>query len=340
MSEALPIHRVLTPEGALVGEDVALDDPGRLGIYRSMRLVRRLDERMLNLQRQGRVGFYGTCTGQEAGGVGIAAGLRDEDWIFPGLREGGAMLHRGYPLVPYLAQVFGNAADPHLGRQMPSHQAGKSVAFVSWSSCIGNQLPQAVGAGVAMRLRGSEEIAVGCCGDGATSTGDFQVALASAVALQSRCLFVVQNNHWAISIPTAAQTRARSIADKATAHGIPRARVDGNDAPAIWSAVREAAEHVRQGKGPALLELVTYRIGAHSSSDDPSVYRDGAEVEVWKARDPLTRMRAHLERRGIWGAEAEAEFQARLDREIDAAIASAEPVAPISADRLEVGVWA
>src|SRR5438445_3997183 len=148
-----------------------------LRLYREMVRLRTLDERMMTLQRQGRVGFYGACTGQEAATLASAIALEASDWIFPALREGGAMLLRGFPLVPYLCQIFGNAGDETKGRQMPSHMASKSVNQVSWSSCIGSQLPQAVGAAMAARIKGDKTVVAAYLGDGASSEGDFHVAM-------------------------------------------------------------------------------------------------------------------------------------------------------------------
>lgn len=310
-----------------------------LGIYRTMLLNRRLDERMMILQRQGRVGFYGTCTGQEAVPAAVAAALAPNDWVFPGLREGAVMLHRGYPLVRYVAQVFGNAMDPTLGRQMPSHQADASVRQVSWSSCIGSQVPHAVGMARAARDRATGAIAVAFFGDGACSTRDVASSLRMAHRWKAPCVFVCQNNHWAISIPSTGQSRVAAIVDRAAALGIPRARVDGNDALAVFAAVRSAADEARAGGGPVFLECETYRLGAHSSADDPTRYRDPGEVARWRARDPLDRLRLWLEAQGV-----DPERLGRLDRETGEAIRSAvdraEQAPPVEASCLETDVLA
>src|SRR5216684_4106277 len=218
-----------------------------LRLYREMVRLRTVDERMMTLQRQGRVGFYGACTGQEAATLASAIALEPSDWIFPALREGGAMLLRGFPLVPYLCQVFGNAGDETKGRQMPSHMASKSVNQVSWSSCIGTQLPQAVGAAMAARIKGDRTVIAAYMGDGATSEGDFHVALNFAGVFKPPVVFVCQNNHWAISVPTSRQTASESIAVKAVAYGFPGVKVDGNDAVAVYGAVKEAVDRARGG---------------------------------------------------------------------------------------------
>src|SRR5213082_684539 len=295
-----------------------------LRLYREMVRLRTLDERMMTLQRQGRVGFYGACTGQEAATLASAIALEASDWIFPALREGGAMLLRGCPIVPYLCQIFGNAGDETKGRQMRSHMASRSVNQVSWSSCIGTQLPQAVGAAMAARIKGDKTVIAAYLGDGATSEGDFHVAMNFAGVFRAPVVFICQNNHWAISVPTAKQTASESIAIKAQAYGFPGVKVDGNDALAVYGAVKEAVDRARNGGGPTLVECETYRIGAHSSSDDPTRYRDEREVEQWKKRDPLELLRSRLHAWGLWTAQQEDELRAKLLEEVNAAIAEAE----------------
>src|SRR5256885_12979870 len=295
-----------------------------LRLYREMVRLRTLDERMMTLQRQGRVGFYGACTGQEAATLASAIALEPLDWIFPALREASAMLLRGFPLVPYLCQVFGNSGDETKGRQMPSHMASRRVNQVSWSSCIGTQLPQAVGAAMAAKVRGDRTVIAAYIADGATSEGDFHVAMNFAGVFKAPVVFVCQNNHWAISVPTSQQTASESIAVKAQAYGFAGVKMDGNDAIAVYAAVKEAVDKARNGGGPTLIEGETYRIGAHSSSDDPSRYRDEREAEQWKKRDPLDLLRGRLQAWGMWGAREEAELRARLLDEVNAAIAEAE----------------
>ena len=293
-------------------------------LYGEMVRLRTLDERMMTLQRQGRVGFYGACTGQEAATLASAIALAPSDWIFPALREGGAMLLRGFPLVPYLCQVFGNEGDETKGRQMPSHMASKSVNQVSWGSCIGTQLPQAVGAAMAAKIKGDKTVIAAYLGDGAASEGDFHVALNFAGVFKAPVVFICQNNHWAISVPSQKQTASESIAIKAVAYGIPGVKVDGNDAVEVYLAVKAAVERARSGGGPTLVECDTYRIGAHSSSDDPSRYRDEREVEAWRKRDPIESLRARLDAAGLWTHAQEDALRARVLEEVNAAIAEAE----------------
>jgi len=295
---------------------------------------------MMTLQRQGRIGFYGACTGQEAASIGSAYALRPTDWIFPALREGAAMLLRGFPLVPYIAQVFGTSGDLTKGRQMPSHPAAKSVNQVSWSSCIGPQIPQAVGCAWAMKLQKTSHVAVGFCGDGATSQPDFHNALNFAGVFHVPAVIVCQNNHWSISVPTSRQTASRTIAIKGRAYGVPAVRVDGNDLLAVCKVLGDAFALARAGGGPTFVEAVTYRIGAHSTSDDPTRYRSDAEVEAWKKKDPLDRLRKHLVVRGLLDEAADAALEKELADEVGRAIKAVEELPPPARSTLFDDVYA
>jgi pyruvate dehydrogenase E1 component alpha subunit/2-oxoisovalerate dehydrogenase E1 component alpha subunit len=295
-----------------------------LDLYRGMLRIRVLDERMMTLQRQGRIGFYGACPGQEAACIGSASALEAHDWIFPALREGGAMLLRGFPLVPYIAQLFGNRLDITKGRQMPSHAAARSVNQVSWGSCIGTQLPHAVGAAHAARLLGRPDVMLAYMGDGATSTSDFHASMTFAGVWKAPVVFFCQNNHWSISVPTNRQTAAKTLTDKAKGYGIPGVHVDGNNAVDVYLATREAVHRARRGDGPTFIEAETYRMGAHSSSDDPSRYRDEREVEIWRSRDPIDRMRKVIDEHAGWNDVRDRALRDALLSEVNAALAEAE----------------
>ncbi len=311
-----------------------------LDVYRAMLLIRTLDERMMTLQRQGRIGFYGACTGQEAACIGSAFALRPADWIFPALREGVAMLLRGFSLVPYISQVFGNSGDPTKGRQMPSHQASRTVNQVSWSSCIGTQLPQAMGAAWAAKLQGHDTVVMAYLGDGATSSADFHVAMNFAGVFKVPVVFVCQNNHWSISVPTNRQTASETLAIKAKAYGFPGVKVDGNDVAAVFAAASEAVERARSGGGPTFIEAETYRMGAHSSSDDPTRYRDSREVEEWKARDPVDRVRRKLMVGNLWDERRDQELREKILAEVNAAIEEAEKLPPPAPETLFEDLYA
>ena len=299
----------------------------QLEFYRALRRIRGVDERMQALQRQGRIGFYGTCTGQEAVPVALGFALRASDWVFPALRESSVMLVRGFPLQTYLAQVFGNERDVLKGRQMPSHMSGRAVNVVSWSSCIGTQLTHAVGAAWAAKLRGDSMVAAACLGDGATSSADFHSALNFAQVFRVPCVFICQNNQWAISTPASRQSSTSTFAERALAYAMPSERLDGNDVCGLYSAFLRASERARAGGGPTFLECVTYRVGPHSTSDDPTLYRSEAEVAEWRLRDPIVRLQRQLEAQGLLEPARAQALEAELQTELDAALQSAESAA-------------
>jgi TPP-dependent pyruvate/acetoin dehydrogenase alpha subunit len=273
---------------------------------------------MLRLQRQGRLGFYMTSTGEEATHLAVHA-LRPDDWIFPSYREPGAAFLRGYTLDEYISQLYGNVKDPVKGRQMPVHHSVSRIHYVSISSPVGTQIPQAVGTAQAAKISGSKDAAIVYFGEGATSTGEFHVGMNFAGVWKSPCIFLCRNNGWAISTPGAKQTAAKTIAIKALAYGMPGVRVDGNDLLAILQVTREAADRARAGEGPTLIEALTYRRGAHSSSDDPSVYRDPNEPKKWETNDPIERFRRYLAKQGLWTEELENQLRTQIEKEIVAA---------------------
>lgn len=335
------LYRVLNDDGSVSkANDPGIPDELLLRIYRTMREVRQFDERMLLMQRQGRVGFYGPIKGQEAATIGSCAALEERDWIFPALREAGCALYRGLPLREMIAQCIGNSGDVTQGRQMPCHYSFKKGRYVAMSSVIGTQIPHAVGAAMGARIRGEDTVIAGYLGDGATSSPEFHAAMNFAAVYKAPCLLICQNNQWAISVPFAKQTATRTVAEKARAYGMDGVRVDGNDALAVFAATRKAAERARGGGGPTLLELVTYRILGHTSSDDPTRYRDESEVQEWRDRDPIQRLRVHLEKRGLWSEAQEQELDDLLAGEIAAAVREAEAAAPVEPATLVTDVYA
>ena len=308
-------------------------------LYRGMMLERILDDRMLALQRQGRIGFYGPSVGQEAAIVGAAAAMAADDWIVPQYREPGAALYRGMPLTELICQFMTNSGDPAKGRQMPCHYVYREGNFLSISSPVGTQIPQATGIAWAMKLRKAHDAVLVYFGDGATSTPDFHVAMNFAGVLGVPCVFLCNNNQWAISLPVARQTASATLAEKASAYGLPGVRVDGMDALAVYGAVRHAATEAREGRGPAMVEALTYRFGPHSSSDDPSRYRDEKEAAAWRARDPLVRFRRYLEAHGGWPDEREAALEKEIGDEITKAVAEAEAMPPVPVDAFFADVY-
>jgi len=283
--------------GPADGYDPArLDD--RLGeLYEAMVVTRELDEELVNLQRQGELALFPSCRGQEAAQVGCASALRDDDWLFPQYRELGAFVVRGIDPAG-IGLVWRGTWHGGLGF------VERAVAPLSIP--IGTQALHAVGAAMASSRLGDGGVTVAFVGDGATSEGDVHEALNLAAVEAAPCLFYVQNNGWAISVPVAAQLRAPSIAHKGVGYGMPAVRVDGNDVVACLLVVEAATERARQGGGPTLIEAVTYRIGPHTTSDDPSRYRDPAEEVAWAARDPIARCAAYMRWRDMWDDTVEA----------------------------------
>ncbi|MCC6783601.1 MAG: hypothetical protein IT457_12230 [Planctomycetes bacterium] len=333
--------RVLREDGTLVGAtDPKLPLERLTQLYETMVLVREFDRRMLVLQRQGRIGFYGPILGQEAATVGSVAAFEDRDWIFPALREGAAALMRGLPLHVAIAQLIGNDLDRCRGRQMPCHYTFREGRYHAMSSVIGTQISHAVGAAMAAKTRRDDVVIAGYLGDGATSSNDFHCGMNFAAVYKAPVVLICQNNQWAISVPLSQQSASETLAMKADAYGMPSIRVDGNDVLAVFVATRDAAARARRGEGPTFLELVTYRRLGHSSSDDPSRYRDESEVAAWEKRDPIERMRRHLESRKAWDKEREQELADRIARDVNEAVRVAETAGPVPAQTLITDVFA
>jgi 2-oxoisovalerate dehydrogenase E1 component alpha subunit len=305
-----------------------ISDADCLRLYRELLKVRLVDERMMKLQRQGRLGFYMQSIGEEATHYGVAYALRDTDWVFPSYREPGVAFWRGYTLRDFTNQLFGNAEDPVKGRQMPVHHSFRAGNYVSISSPVGTQIPQAVGVARAARILGQDTVAAVYFGEGTASPGDFHVGLNFAGVWKAPVIFICRNNGWAISTPSHLQTAARSVAQKAIAYGFPGLRVDGNDLLAMIAATAAAAARGRAGEGPTLIEAVTYRRAGHSSSDDPSVYRKGKdeEIKAWEQRDPLNRFAKYITRRNLLTEAIDAQYRQELNDEIMAALQHAETV--------------
>jgi len=328
--KALGLFQLVDESGQPSGSLGWLDAELGRRLYRGMLTIRVMDQRLMALQRQGRVGFYGEALGQEAAVVGSAAALEPQDWLVPALREAGAGIFRGMSMASYVAQIFGNAADVTKGRQLPCHPCDKERHYVVMSSCVGSQIPHAVGIAMGMKLSGARgEVCMGYMGDGATSEADFHVAMNFAGVTRAPVVLVCQNNQWAISTPGAIQTAAPTIAIKGLGYGIESLRVDGNDVCAVYAASRYAADKARRGDGATFLELLTYRVSAHSSSDDPSRYRDENVTQVWKERrDPLRRLAALGTARG-WLAAGETErMAADIESEVRQVVAEQEAIGP------------
>jgi 2-oxoisovalerate dehydrogenase E1 component alpha subunit len=304
VEDDLDVVQLVAEDGSPVAADLdpapALD---RLpGLYETMFVTRELDQEFVNLQRQGQLALFPSCRGQEAAQVGCAAAVRDTDWLFPQYRELGVFLHRGLDPggVGLMWRGFWQGGSGFIER-----------AVAPMSIPIGTNALHAVGAAMASSWLDDEGLTVAFIGDGATSEGDVHEAFNLAAVQQAPCIFYVQNNQWAISTPLHDQLHARSIADKGLGYGMPAVRVDGNDVLACLLVVEQAAARARSGGGPTLIEAITYRLGPHTTSDDPSRYRDQSDVAPWERRDPLLRCRAYLEHAGRWDDTIEQRARSR-----------------------------
>ena len=307
---------ILDEDGKLDNDlEPDLPDDLLLGLHRAMLLGRRFDERMLKLQRQGRIGTFAPVRGQEAAQIGAVAVLRDSDWLVPAFREAAAEIYRGRTLESILV---------YYGGYMQAESIPEGVHNLPDAIPVATQIPHAVGLGYAIRYRGKDDVAMVFFGDGATSQGDFHEALNFAGVFQTPTIFVCQNNQWAISVPRSHQTSAKTLAQEGPGHGIPGIQVDGNDLLAVYVAAQEAVERARAGDGPTMIEYVTYRLSVHTTADDPTRYRSEDEVEKWKKRDPIPRFQNYLKDKGILPAESIETLEDEIDAEIKQAVQRAE----------------
>jgi pyruvate dehydrogenase E1 component alpha subunit len=308
-------------------------------MYRCMLLVRRLNERMLLLQRQGRVGFFIESTGQEACQIGCASVLESRDWVYPTYRDPGICLVKGVPLKGILDQLMANADDPSKGRQLPTHWGFREWNVVSLSSPISTQLIHAVGTAYAAKYKKDNIVCLTTFGDGATSQGEFHSAMNFAGVFKVPVVFFCENNQYAISLPVRRQTASRSIAIKAEGYGFEGVLTDGNDVLAVYKATKDAVDRARSGGGPTLIEAVTYRLGGHSTSDDPAKYRNEEEVQLWKSRDPITRFRLYLLRKGVITEQEDRKMREEVESELVASIKESENVPRPAASTMLTDVY-
>jgi pyruvate dehydrogenase E1 component alpha subunit len=318
------MFQILTPSGDLVGT-APFDVTMTRRLYRAMVLARTYDRKGVSLQKQGRLATYAPFEGQEAAQVGSAAALDPNDWMVATYRDAAAMWMQGYPLE----LLFAGRTGDERGGSPPDH-----VPVLPPSITVGGHMVHAVGLAWASRMLGDGRVAITYFGDGATSEGDFHEAMNFAAVFEVPCVFLCQNNGWAISLPTADQTRSETIAQKAIAYGMPGYQVDGNDLLAVYEITRSAVERARSGGGPTLIEAVTYRLGPHTTADDPSRYRPADEPKEWQRRDPLERVRVFLSERNAWSEDWQAKIEAEAVTEIDRAIELAEALPPLSASQI------
>lgn len=319
------IISVLRPDGTLdPAHDPGLADQEVEYLYRQMVMTRQMDERLVMLQRQGRIGFHVGSLGEEAAILGSAFAMQKQDFLFPCYREFGAALMRGLPLQTFIDNMFGNANDTVKGRQMPNHTTCREVGWCSISSPVGTQITQAVGFAWAAKIQKQNAAALVYFGDGATSSSDFHSGVNFAGVFKVPCVLLCRNNGWAISVPVERQTATKTFAEKAAAYGIPGVRVDGNDLFAVFSVTRQARERGERGEGPTLIEAITYRMGGHSTSDDPKAYRGADALAAWAARDPIERVRDYLLKRAAWDDARERALVEEIDARFREAVSIAE----------------
>ena len=319
--------QVIHADGSVNGYDPGLSEEELLHCYRTMLRVRAFDKICLNLQRSGRIGFSIPNKGVEACQVGAASALEKTDWIFPSYRDFGMALYHGVDPVDMMHNMFGNAMDTAKGRQMPVHFSFvEPIKFVSISSPIGTHIPQAVGAAFAMQKRGEDTVALSSFGDGGTSSLGFHSGMNFAGVWKAPVVFLCQNNQWAISCPSSEQTASESYAIKGVAYGVPGVVVDGNDLLAVRKAVVEAVARARAGGGPTIVEAKTFRMGGHSTSDDPTRYVPKELFAEWEQKDPIQRFEKYLAAAGIWDAKAGAAMAKEAEEEAAEAGRRAERV--------------
>ncbi len=307
---------ILDEEGNLDTElEPDIPDETLLGLYHFMLLGRRFDERMLSLQRQGRVGTFAPIAGQEASQLGAVAVLRPSDWLVPAFRETAAELWRGRTMESVILYFNGYSEGVDISEDRNDFPI---------SVPVGSQILHAVGMAWSIRYRSKDDVAMAFFGDGATSQGDFHEGLNFAGVYRIPAIFVCQNNQWAISVPRKHQTRSETLAQKALAYGIRGVQVDGNDILAVYAAASEAAQRARSGGGATFIECVTYRMSVHTTADDPKRYRTDEEVALWQKRDPLTRFQKYLSTRGLLPEEKVEAAENKVKEEIQAAVDHAE----------------
>ena len=294
--------QIMNSEGEIIKAEwmPELSDEDIVQMYQTMVFGRIVDQKVLQFQRQGRILTYAPNLGQEAAQVGSAYAMDEKDWVASAFRELGVWLHRKAPLYNILLYWYGN----EMGMKMP-----ESIRILPVSIPIASQLQHATGLAYSARYKGEDSVAIGYVGDGGTSQGDFHEALNFAGVANLPNVFIVQNNQFAISTRRVAQTKTHTIAQKALAYGIPGIQVDGNDIFAVYAVTKEAIDRARKGDGPTLIEAYTYRLGAHTTSDDPTVYRDDAEVKEWEKKDPIDRLYKYMVSKGLWDEEKDLAYR-------------------------------
>lgn len=329
--EIAPINcfRVMNPDGTIEEQwkDALshISDEDRVNLHKNMLKLNAMDMIMYDAQRQGLISFYMTQNGEEATHFGSASALKPDDIVFGQYREAGVLMYRGFTDAQFFDQCFSNVDDPAHGRQMPVHYGSKELNFVTISSTLATQMPQASGAAFALKQKKNDAVVVCYFGDGAASEGDAHAAFNFAATLDAPCVFFCRNNGWAISTPTSEQYRGDGIASRGIGYGIPAIRVDGNDLFAVHLAMKEARERALREQTPILVEAMTYRVGHHSTSDDSTAYRPKSEVAYWQTEDNcITRFRNHLDLNNLFPKEEQEAYMKQVRKDLVTAYNAAE----------------
>ena len=325
----IPILKILQQDGTLYSgaELPEIDQAKATKMYKALAFHRVLDERMVAAQRQGRVSFYMAALGEEAASVGGAAGLEDQDMIMAQYREQGALIYRGFSLEDMMNQMFSNEKDLGKGRQMPIHYGSNALNYMTISSPLGTQIPQAAGYAYGQKLQGKDAVTICYFGEGAASEGDFHAGLNMAAVHRAPVIFFCRNNGYAISTPSDEQYVGNGIASRGVGYGIKTIRIDGNDILAVVKATQAARSYALAEQKPVIIEAMSYRLGAHSTSDDPSGYRTREEEEKWQAHDPILRMKNWMLAQKWWDEAQETTLFEKLREEVLAAVKVSEKIA-------------
>ena len=319
------MFQILDKDGKIVNKDYVpkIDDDTLIHMYKTMALVRFADIKALQYQRQGRMLTFAPVQGQEAAQIGPMAALKKQDWLSPAFRELAAMMYHGVTLEQAYLYWYGNEYGSRFD---------EGVNVLPVNVPIGSQISHAAGLAYAAKLLKKDQVAITYIGDGGTSHGEFHEGMNFAAVYNAPMIAIVQNNQYAISTPRAKQTRSETIAQKAIAYGIPGVLVDGNDVLAMYAVVKEARERAINGEGPTLIEAFTYRLGPHTTSDDPTIYRKDEEVEAWKLKDPLIRFKAYLIGKKLWSEKKEKELQESLKTTVNDTFKKVEASTPPTVD--------
>lgn len=315
-------------------KELGISDDVMVKILKTMILNRVLDSKILSLQRQGRLGAYIASTGEEGAIIGSALAMNPTDWLFSSYRELGAHLIHGLSIDLVLAQLYGNSNDLLKGRQMSNSWGSKQLNSVTTAAPIGAYLPVAVGTAMASKIRHSKIAVLAYLGDGGTSASDFHPAMNFAGVYKAPIVFFCRNNGWAISLPVKKQTASKSLAVKAAAYGFDGIRIDGNDALAAYVATRYTMEKARAGDGPTFIEALTYRMGPHSTADDPKRYRADSELVYWSEKDPVKLMEVFAIKKKLWDEKMQSALVEEFSSQISESIQRQESTDPLPPEKL------